>query len=192
MSYAVVSYDAEDGNVTSVSFHSGSKDAQAKHGLLAEKGVLSIIVEHDNPMSLMLHEKRYDASIKVFVERKASIDDLRSRAIFFIREHVTKLTAEDMEIDSGTVQAHSGAAQSIHDFAMQIRAGVASPHGGVWRMKDNSMVDMSDEELVALDGEIQARNQAIRVRSWELIDKVSRETQYDALEGFDIEQEWIR
>lgn len=190
--YAVCALDAE-GNVLYVSFHVSLKDAEGKEKVLAENNIPFRRVEPAEGESIYaqsLHDKRWCKEAKEFVPKQMTLDHLRGPIIQKIREQANREMASDIEIDAGTVQAHGGAYQTISTFAAQIRSGVTSPHGGIWRMKDNSMVEMGDADLLALDDAIRERNTAIRLKMWNLIDNVSRETCWDILESYSVAEEW--
>lgn len=187
--HTVIIFDPENGDIKAASFHMLEDEAESKRAKAEDAGQSAVVLNYQKP-TLTIDKLRWDAEQRRLVRRAETLAELRLPAKQAVNEYATMLGFADIETEHGVVQADRHSYATMLEFANLIRSGVESPHGGVWRLRNNQTVPMTDEQLLAMEAAVRERNAAITQRKWELLDAIAKETDPAKLKDFDAATAW--
>jgi hypothetical protein len=188
MSHCVIQY-AEDGQVQAVSNHASEAQAAAKLAAMeknGQKGVHLPFLQPVGDISLLVWEEERGRLTK----RAETLAELRAPLLAAVKQLQGQAAQADIETSEGVAQGDGRSQSVIMTFAMRIRAGEASPHGGVWRMRDNALVAFGDDDVLALDAALTLRNGLCQRRAWTLAETIRTETDPAILKTYDVAARW--
>lgn len=187
--HTVIIFNPENGDIVAASMHMLEEEAEKKRAKAIDAGQSAVVLNYQQ-LSLSIDKLRWDAERERLVRRTETLAELRLPAKQKVNEYATMLGFADIETEQGVVQADRHSYATMLEFATLIRSGVESPHAGVWRLRNNQTVPMTDEQLLAMEQAVRERNAAIMKRKWEVLDAIASETDAAKLKGFDVAAAW--
>lgn len=189
MSHTVIQI-AEGGQIVSTSELATEADVTSKLAVMAANGQRGIALYWQRISVGEIQLLCWDEEQQRLTRRAETLAELRAPLLYKLKEGHGQAAQDDLTFGGHVVQGDARAQAVVMNFALRIRAGEASPHGGVWRLKNNSSVDFDDDAVLALDAALQARNGEMQRRAWNVADAIRAETDPEKLKAFDLAAAW--
>ena len=180
----------EDGKILSAARLNTEDQVEKKRSAMELAGQVCQVLWHSD-LSGDISLLYWDSEQGRITRRSETLSELRAPVLLRIQEYFAAAVQADLTLAGGDVVQGDGRAQHLAKvFATGIRAGEASPHGGIWRTRDNRNIDFSDADMLALDAEFSGRTRAMQMCAWALKDAVRAETDPALIKAFDIAAQW--
>lgn len=189
--FLVIEIDPSTGNVRVVTQHTSRKKAEERSILLTKHGITHFIrpESHDvRPQTLL--GKRWCGDAMDFVAKGESIDDVRMPLLHAVRQKADEVIHGPLETPIGILDGDAGSQRVIETMVRMIEAGHENPHGGQWRMADNTFAPISDSDIVEISRMLFERRSVAMRKKWSICDAIRNEEDILALKAFDLETEW--
>ncbi len=179
---------ASDGQIIGAAFVS---EAQVESTVAAmEKAGQEAVVLPWQKLSVSHALLVYDREAKTIRKRSETLAELRGPLLAQLTKIHAHAAQQPLTINGHEFDADARAQATVQAFALRIRAGEKSPHGGMWRLRDNTEIDFTDDDVLVLDKAMQGRNHDAQRRAWAVKRMVRNEDDAEKLRALDIVEAW--
>lgn len=132
----------------------------------------------------------WDRETREIRKRSATMAELRAPLLSALANHHGTVTQAPITYAGYVFDGDAKSQSTVQAFALRIRAGEKNPHGGTWRLKDNSEIEFVDDDVLALDTAMQGRNRDALKRVWMVKRMIRQDDETASLKAFDIAAAW--
>lgn len=187
--HTVIEYTG-DGQIRSAARCNSDEMVAGKCAALTKAGSAHVVLWHCD-LTSGINLLCWDVEQGRLTRREQTLAELRAPVLLALKQHHAVAAQADILLADGHVVQGDGRAQGVvMNFALRIRAGETSPHGGFWHCKDNCDIAFSDEDVLALDAKFTARAAEMQARTWALAAEIRALADPQAISGFDLAARW--